>query len=117
MKDMELQKRIENAVDTTLTSLNPSARECDLLIENIKGGKKSVMGKKVSAMLVLAIVLMLLTATALAAGIIFAKRVPATEIADQALLKTYGITAQMQAMFMRKIAEGEGGTIVVTYEG
>ena len=117
MKDMELQKRIENAVDTTLASLNPSARECDLLIENIKGGKKSVMGKKVSAMLVLAIVLMLLTATALAAGIIFAKRVPATEIADQALLKTYGITAQMQAMFMRKIAEGEGGTIVVTYEG
>ena len=117
MKDMELQKRIENAVDTTLASLNPSARECDLLIENIKGGKKSVMGKKVSAMLVLAIVLMLLTATALAAGIIFAKRVPATEIADQALLKTYGITAQMQAMFIRETAEGERGTIVVTYEG
>ena len=117
MKDMELQKRIENAVDTTLASLNPSARECDLLIENIKGGKKSVMGKKVSAMLVLAIVLMLLTATALAAGIIFAKRVPATEIADQALLKTYGITARMQSLFTRKTAEGEGGTTVVTYEG
>ena len=117
MKDMELQKRIENAVDTTLASLNPSARECDLLIENIKGGKKSVMGKKVSAMLVLAIVLMLLTATALAAGIIFAKRVPATEIADQALLETYGITAQMQSLFIRETAEGERGTIVVTYEG
>ena len=117
MKDMELQKRIENAVDTTLASLNPSARECDLLIENIKGGKKSVMGKKVSAMLVLAIVLMLLMATALAAGIIFAKRVPATEIADQALLKTYGITPQMQSMFIRETAAGEGETIVVTYEG
>ena len=117
MKDMELQKRIEIAVDTTLASLDPSARQCDRMIENIKEGKKSVMGKKVSAMLALAIVLMLLTATALAAGIIFAKRVPATDIADQALLKTYGITAQMQAMFMRKIAEGEGGTIVVTYEG
>ena len=117
MKDMELQKRIENAVDTTLASLNPSARECDLLIENIKGGKKSVMGKKVSAMLVLAIVLMLLTATALAAGIIFAKRVPATEIADQALLETYGITARMQSLFIRETAEGERGTIVVTYEG
>ena len=117
MKDMELQKRIENAVDTTLASLDPSARECDLLIENIKGGKKSVMGKKVSAMLVLAIVLMLLTATALAAGIIFAKRVPATEIADQALLETYGITAQMQSLFIRETAEGEGGTTVVTYEG
>ena len=117
MKDMELQKRIENAVDTTLASLDPSARQCDRMIENIKEGKKSVMGKKVSAMLALAIVLMLLTATALAAGIIFAKRVPATEIADQALLKTYGITARMQAMFTRKTAEGEGGTTVVTYEG
>ena len=41
MKDMELQKRIENAVDTTLASLNPSARECDLLIEN-----KALWGKK-----------------------------------------------------------------------
>ena len=117
MKDMELQKRIEIAVDTTLASLDPSALQCDRMIENIKGGKKSVMGKKVSAMLVLAIVLMLLTATALAAGIIFAKRVPATEIADQALLETYGITAQMQSLFIRETAEGERGTIVVTYEG
>ena len=117
MKDMELQKRIENAVDTTLASLDPSARQCDQLIENIKGGKKSVMGKKGSVMLALAIVLMLLTATALAAGLIFAKRVPATEIADRALLKTYGITLQMQSMFIREIAEGEGGTTVVTYEG
>ena len=73
MKDMIFQKRVENAVDTTLASLNPSVRQCDLLIENIKGGKKSIMGKKASAMLVLAIVLMLLMATALAAGIIFAR--------------------------------------------
>ena len=71
MKDMELQKHIENAVDTTLASLNPSARECDLLIENIKGGKKSVMGKKVSAMLVLAIVLCTLTVGSLAATLLY----------------------------------------------
>ena len=117
MKNMELQKRIENAVDTALATLEPSVRQCDRIIENITEGKKSVMGKKVSAMLVLAIVLTLLTATALAAGIIFAKRVPATEIADQALLKTYGITARMQSLFIRETAEGERGTIVVTYEG
>ena len=41
MKDMELQKRIENAVDTTLASLNPSARECDLLIENSSARRRS----------------------------------------------------------------------------
>lgn len=117
MKDMIFQKRFENAVDTTLASLNPSVRQCDLLIENIKGGKKSIMGKKVSAMLVFAIVFILLMATALAAGIIFAKRVPATEIADQALLQTYGITARMQSLFNRTTAEGEGGTTIVAYEG
>ena len=125
MKEMELQKRIENAVDTALASLDPSVRQCDLLIENIKGGKKSVMGKRMPAImkpklsigLVIAIVLMLLMATALATGIIFVKRVPATEVADQALLQTYGITARMQSMFIRETAEGEGGTTVVTYEG
>ena len=75
------------------------------------------MKKKLSVTIVIAIVLMLLMATALAAGIIFAKRVPATEIADQALLRTYGITARMQSLFTRITAEGEGGTTVVTYEG
>ena len=67
--------------------------------------------------MVLVIVLLLIAVTALAAGIIFAKRVPATEVADQALLQTYGITARMKSLFTRKTAEGEGGTTVVTYEG
>ena len=73
--------------------------------------------KKLTMSMVLVIVLLLIAVTALAAGIIFAKRVSATEIADQALLKTYGITAQMQSQFIRETAEGEGGTTVVTYEG
>ncbi len=76
------------------------------------------MKRKLTYSLVLAIILLLIAATApAAAGIIFAKRVPATEIADQALLKTYGITARMQSLFTRKTAEGEGGTTIVTYEG
>ena len=76
------------------------------------------MKRKLTYSLVLAIVLLLIAATALAAvGIIFAKRVPATEISDQALLETYGITARMQSLFIRETAEGERGTIVVTYEG
>lgn len=125
MKDKELQNRIENAVDTALASLEPSAWQCDLLVESIMGGKKSVIGKRAptaakprrSVGLVIAVMLILLMATALATGIIFSKRVPATEIADQALLQTYGITARMQSLFTRETAEGEGGTTVVTYEG
>ena len=111
------RKAFHTAIDTTLSGLqeNPFLYRRVIAQESRKDG--IIVKKRLSAGLVMAIVLMLITVTALAAGIIFAKRVPATEIADQALLKTYGITAQMQAMFMRKIAEGEGGTIVVTYEG
>lgn len=118
MKDMIFQKRFENAVDTTLASLNPSAQEWNEIIREAKEGRK-VRRTFFTAkpVLIVAMILLMMTATALAAGIIFAKRVPATEIADQALLKTYGITAQMQAMFTRKTAEGEGGATVVTYEG
>ncbi|MBO4925417.1 MAG: hypothetical protein J5472_02955 [Clostridia bacterium] len=118
MKDLRFQKRLENAVDTTLASLDPSARECNQIIGKAMEGRNV---KKIhftaKPIFIFVIILLLMTASALAAGIIFAKRVPATEIADRALLKTYGITAQMQSMFIRETAEGEGGTTVVTYEG
>ena len=117
MREKMDRKSFHTAIDTTLSGL----QENPFLYQRVMaqaGGKEHIVVKKIlSVALVIVIVLMLLTATALAAGIIFAKRVPATEIADQALLKTYGITAQMQAMFTRKTAEGEGGTTVVTYEG
>ena len=86
-------------------------------IMNQERTEGNVKKAKLSVTAILVIVLFCITVTALAAGIIFAKRVLATEIADHALLETYGITARMQAMFTRKTAEGEGGTTVVTYEG
>ena len=111
------RKAFHTAIDTTLSGLqeNPFLYQRVIAQESRKDG--IIVKKRLSVGLVLTIVLMLITVTALAAGIIFAKRVPATEIADQALLKTYGITAQMQSLFTRKTAEGEGGTTVVTYEG
>ena len=111
------RKAFHTAIDTTLSGLqeNPFLYRRVIAQESRKDG--IIVKKRLSVGLVMAIVLMLITVTALAAGIIFAKRVPATEIADQALLKTYGITAQMQSLFTRKTAEGEGGTTVVTYEG
>ena len=111
------RKAFHTAIDTTLSGLRENPFLYQRVMAQAEGKEKNAVKKKLSVTLVIAIVLMLLTATALAAGIIFAKRVPATEIADQALLQTYGITAQMQAMFIRETAEGERGTIVVTYEG
>lgn len=111
------RKAFHTAIDTTLSGLqeNPFLYQRVIAQESRKEG--IIVKKRLSVGLVLTIVLMLITVTALAAGIIFAKRVPATEIADQALLQTYGITARMQSLFNRKTAEGEGGTTIVTYEG
>ena len=117
MKDNRLEQRIQHSLNAELSGLNTTSWQRDQFYENATGGTK--VKRKLTYSIVLAIVLLLIAATALAAvaGIIFAKRVPATEIADQALLRTYGITAQMQSLFIRETAEGEGGTTVVTYEG
>ena len=117
MKDNRLEQRIQHSLNAELSGLNTTSWQRNQFFENATGGNK--VKRKLTYSIVLAIVLLLIAATALAAvaGIIFAKRVSATEIADQALLKTYGITAQMQSQFIRETAEGEGGTTVVTYEG
>ena len=117
MKDNRLEQRIQHSLNAELSGLNTTSWQRDQFYENATGGTK--VKRKLTYSIVLAIVLLLIAATALAAvaGIIFAKRVPATEIADQALLKTYGITARMQSLFIRETAEGAGGTTVVTYEG
>ena len=117
MKDNRLEQRIQHSLNAELSGLNTTSWQRNQFFENATGGTK--VKRKLTYSIVLAIVLLLIAATALAAvaGIIFAKRVSATEIADQALLKTYGITAQMQSQFIRETAEGEGGTTVVTYEG
>ena len=116
MKDNRLEQRIQHSLNAELSGLNTTSWQRNQFYENATGGNK--VKRKLTYSLVLAIVLLLIAATALAAvGILFAKRVPATEIADQALLETYGITARMQSLFIRETAEGEGGTTVVTYEG
>ncbi len=117
MKDNRLEQRIQHSLNAELSGLNTTSWQRNQFFESATGGNK--VKRKLTYSLVLAIVLLLIAATALAAvaGIIFAKRVPATEIADQALLRTYGITAQMQSLFIRETAEGAGGTTVVTYEG
>ena len=116
MKDEQIRAQIHQAVDAHGEHLRTDPFLAQRIMNQERTGE-TVVKKRLSVSLVLAIVLMLLMATALAAGIIFAKRVPATGIADQALLQTYGITARMQSLFIRTTAEGEDGTTIVTYEG
>ena len=116
MKDEQIRAQIHQAVDAHGEHLRTDPFLAQRIMNQERTGE-TVVKKRLSVGLVLAIVLMLMMVTALAAGIIFAKRVPATEIADQALLQTYGITARMQSLFIRETADGAGGTTVVTYEG
>ena len=76
-----------------------------------------VMKKKLSVGLVLAVVLVLLSVSALAAGLLLSSRVSATQIADRELEKQYGITAEMQTFFAREEKEMPDGAVQVTYTG
>ena len=64
-KDMLLQKRIENAIDGTLSSLSPSAWDQHIIMDRMTEEKP--MKKKLPVGLVIAIALLLLTVTAIAA--------------------------------------------------
>ena len=76
-----------------------------------------VMKKKLSVGLVVAIVLALLSVSALAAGLLLSSRVSAVQLADRELEKKYGITAEMQTFFGREEKELADGTVEVTYSG
>ena len=76
-----------------------------------------VMKKKFSVGLALALVLCLLSVSALAAGLLLSSRVSASRIADQELEKQYGITAEMQTFFFREEEELPDGAVQVTYTG
>ena len=69
MKDLELQKRLTNAVDSALLSLDPSSAQRAQLTQHILEGKRT-MKKRLSIGLVLALLLCLLTLGALAAALL-----------------------------------------------
>ncbi len=114
-------KQVQNALnqDAAFIRTDPYLAQRVLNATNAerigKGG--IVVNKKLSIVVIFVLVMLLTTITAVAATILFAKRVPDTAAADQAMLQTYGITLQMQSMFNRTATEGENGTTIVTYEG
>ena len=75
------------------------------------------MKKKISAAFVFAMILVLLSAAALAATLLLSPRASASRVADRALEEKYGITAEMQSFFSRKEEVLENGTVKVTYTG
>ena len=111
------KKTIRSAMDARLSFLDelPSCRAA--VQYRIAQEEEPVMKKKISLGLVFAIVLVLLTAAALAAGLLLSPRADAVRTADRALEEKYGITAEMQSFFAREQEELEDGSVRVTYTG
>lgn len=110
------KKTVRSAMDARLSFLDelPSCRAA--VQYRIAQEEEPVMKKKISLGLVFAIVLVLLTAAALATTLLLSPRADAVRTADRALEEKYGITAEMQTFFARS-QEEEDGAVKVTYAG
>ena len=92
-------------------------RQTKLLLSLTQKEEKPVMKRKMSAALVFALILALLSVSALAASLVFSSRADAGILADKALAEQYGVTDEMLVFFHREIDERENGETVVTYTG
>ena len=108
---------LRTAMDRRLSFLDdlPSCRAA--VQHRIAQEEEPVMKRKLSLGFVFAMVLLLLSAIALAAGLLLSPRVSAARLADQALLKNYGISEEMQTFFGREEEELPDGAVRVTYTG
>ena len=111
------KKTLQTAMDRRLSFLDdlPSCRAA--VQYRIAQEEEPVMKKKLSLGFVFAIVLVLLSVAALAAGFLLSPRAAAVRIADQAMAETRGITAEMMTFFGREEAELPDGTVQVSYTG
>ncbi len=111
------KKTIQSAMDARLSFLDelPSCRAG--VQYRIAQEEEPVMKKKVSLGLVFAMVLVVLTAAALATTFLLSPRATAVQVADRALAEQRGITAEMQTFFAREQQELEDGAVQVTYTG
>ncbi len=114
------KETLQTRMDRRLSFLDerPSCRAA--VQYRIAQEEEPVMKKKVSFVLVFAIVLVLLTTVGLATGILqslLSPRVSAVQAADRALEEKYGITAEMQTFFGREETEEADGSVQVTYTG
>jgi len=120
MNHEKMREQVHAGIDRRCASLTSDPYRVQRVLNEVHeapGTGGFIVNKKLSIGFILVIVMILTTITAIAATVLFAKRVPATAAADQAMLQTYGITAQMQSLFTRTSTEGDNGTIIVTYEG
>jgi len=111
------EETLKASIDRRLSFLDelPSCRAA--VQYRIAREEEPVMKKKISVGFVFAMILVVLSAAALAAGLLLSPRADAVRTADLALEKQFGITAEMQTFFGREEETLEDGTIRVTWTG
>ncbi|MBQ2976759.1 MAG: hypothetical protein IJE17_04650 [Clostridia bacterium] len=108
----EMKKRL----DAELSQLEWKNEHRLQVLKRIDQGGKPIVKKRFSAAISLALVLIVLSAGALAAGTIFSPRYDAARLANEALYQQYGLTPEMMTLFHRSANENADGSVVVIYE-
>lgn len=108
----EMKKRL----DAELSQLEWKNEHRLQVLKRIDQGGKPIMKKRFSVAISLALVLIVLSAGALAAGSIFSSRYDAARLANEALYQQYGLTPEMMTLFHRSVNENADGSAVVIYE-
>ena len=113
----KVEEKVRESMDRRLSFLDelPSCRPA--VMQRIAQEEAPVMKKKFSIALVFALVLVSLSALALAAGLLFSPKADAARIADKALEEKYGVTAEMQTFLTRTEEDLPDGGVRVTYTG
>ena len=111
------EKDIGSAMNRRLAALTGDPLRRARIRQRIAQKETPRMMKKYSVGLAIVLVLLLMSAIALAAGLIFSPKANALTLADQTLEETYGINQAMLGYFHRTVQEQADGTTVVSYEG
>lgn len=114
MKDHEIRKGFQKAVDRRLTGLQGSPDLAWKIINQEEGGP-IVMKKKMSFALVFAMAAVLIAGVALAVGLSFSPQYDAVKLANEAIETAYGIEDRMLTAFFREVKKNPDGGDTVTY--
>ena len=110
------KETLKAAMDRRLSFLD-EVPSCRAAVQYRIAQKEETAMKKFPVAFTLALILALLSVTALAAELLLSSRASAARTADMALEKQYGVTAEMQTFFAREEMELPDGAIQVTYTG
>ena len=109
MKKSEFQA----LVDRDLSTLEWDERRRRQVLRAVLEEEKPV--KKVSASVVLIALVLCISFTALAAGLLFSPRYDVTKLANAAMEEKYGVTADLLSLFHRTVQIHADGSATVTY--